>query len=719
MVVIFLAAQIHDVRAQPPGAPGIAHTWAPAWKQAIGAAYEPKGAASPVWFTVAQGILTEVFYPSVDRPQIGDLQFLVSDGVATFSEQKRDLISKVSYSDEGMGVVIEGEDKNGLYELRQEIVADPRSPVVRIHARIRLLRAAQVYILLKPAIDGRGSANYAEIPDGTTLTAFRKGGSAAALASSIPFETGSVGYVGTSDGWQDLSHNFRLTHREKQAGPGNVALTAQLDIGKRSVIEMDFALGFGSSVFEAQSVAKLALREPFARVRDAYEQGWKNYLEGLSTKSLSPESRKKLGRRRFLTESTFARRSLQIIKMHEDKSHRGAIVASLSSPAIPDGDRAPEDNTGGYHLVWPRDLYHAAMGLLAAGDIRTARSVAQYLASIQKPDGSWHQNTWVNGAPYWKGLQLDETAYPILLISKLSEIDSEFMLTSTYKSMVRKAAAFLVDNGPKTQQERWEEAGGYSPSTLAAEIAALREASRLLDDPSFERVGNTWESSLESWTLVPEGQHGKEYYLRISPSGRPDLNERYGIANGGGMAGSQEILDGGFLELVRLGVRTAIDPRIRFTLEALEKPSLKIASRWTRAIGQARLYGRYNRDGYGLNHKGGYWPILAGERGHYAIAASDSSRALAQLNLLEDTATSTGLIPEQWDIKTEGGKVVAQAPAGVACPLVWAHAEDIRLHWSLEEEKLFDTPVSAHAPSSIRKNLRRNGPATPPRRGIR
>lgn len=687
-IALILLQSISSVWAGPTGAPGIPHRWAPALKQAVGTAYEETGAQSPVWFTLAEGILTEVYYPNIDQAQVGDLQLLITDGNGFFSEQKRDSVSQVSFSEDGATVLVKGRDRSGLYSFEQEYITDAHSPVVRIKTTLQWNKPGmRVFVLFKPAIQNTGNQNlgYAG-PEGLIATkqpgikgynGTKQEPVFAALTASVPWTATSAGYVGFSDGWQDLSRNFRLTQQWKQAGPGNIALTGELQTPPGASFTFELALGFGSNRESALLFAKTAMGVAFNKARKAYDQGWENYIESL----LHSEASEK----RFMRESSFARRSAQIIKMHEDKRNRGAIIASMSKPAIPDGDRAM-DGTGGYHLVWPRDLYHAAMGLLAAGDLKTPVETLKYLKSTQNSDGSWYQNFWVNGTSYWTGLQLDEVAFPVLLAHQLSKRGIHKMTASDLE-MVHRAAQFILSHGPKSPQDRWEEIGGYIPSTLASEIAALRAASQMTHDSRYQQVAHEWQAQLETWTLVMNGPHGRNYYLRVSPHGDPDGREPIYIANGGGPAYANEILDGGFLELVRYGVRRADDANIVSTLKAYESPSAGIAEGNPNSDG-ALTYRRYNRDAYGHQRVGGFWPLLAGERGHYALAAGDFKRARAQLFMLESAALPSGVLPEQ----TVSGADRPPAGGGVATPLVWAHAEDLRLHRSLEEGVVFDAP---------------------------
>ena len=676
--------------AEPIGSPGIPHRWAPALKDAIGTSYEETTAQSPVWFTVAEGILSEVFYPTVDQAQIGDFQFLVTDGKNYFSGQQRDTIYKVDYLDEGMAVRITGQERGGRYSYEQTLITDPAAPVVRIkttlHWNVPKLR---VFLLFKPAINNTGSGNLASAsPDG--LFATRQAGSLrksqfpvqVALVASSRFLAESVGYAGFSDGWQDVSKNFKITEPSHEAGPGNVALTGELPVGAGTDYTYEVAIGFGQTRDEALTYAQTSLGTSFEHVQAGYESGWKGYLNSLQNSPLNQG-------KRFISESTFARRSAEIIKMHEDKRNPGALVASLSSPGIPDGVNAL-DGTGGYHLVWPRDLYHAAMGLLAAGDTRTPVSVLRYYLKTQKTDGSWPQNYWVDGSPYWLGLQMDEVSFPILLAAQLKKHGVHAPAKDELE-MIRRAAAFIMSHGPMTQEDRWEEIGGYVPSTLAAEIAALRTASMLTGDAGPAQTADHWQSLIERWTLVPNGVFGSNYYLRASPGGNPGNPEPINIANGGGPAYASDILDGGFLDLVRMGIRGPNDPRILSTLRIYEMPEIGIAKADSSGV---LTFKRYNRDAYGPSHQGGYWPLLAGERGHYAVAANQTETARAELFLVEKSAVESGLLPEQ-TLTPPPATGHADIDEGIACPLVWAHAEDILLHRSIEEGTVFDSPAAA------------------------
>ncbi len=660
--------------SEAPGKPGIPHRWGPALKEAIGTS---SSAHSPVWFTIAEGILTEVYYPTVDHPQVGDLQFIVTDGASFFSEQKRDTISQVSFHDEGMAVEVQGTQKDKRYSFVQTYVTDPEAAVVRVHTHfVPHQSGLRLFVLFKPALDNAGAG---DLGFANQQGLFASGKQAhTALVSSVPWRQNSVGYVGFSDGWQELARHFELAETYSQAGPGNIALAGEIKLPSARAgvaVDFDLALGFGATPGEAQVSAQTSLATPFSQIQGAYESGWKKYAASLSAKS------------------PVSRQSAQLIKMHEDKQYPGAIVASLSKPSLP-GPAGADDDSGGYHLVWPRDLYHAAMGLLAAGDAQTPQSVLRYYERTQKKDGSWNQNFWVTGEPYWTGLQMDEVAFPILLAAKLSD-NKSLSLKKKDISMVCNAARFLVNHGPTTGQDRWEEIGGFVPSTIAAEIAALRAADRMVAqqcaDVPMRATADLWASRLEEWMVVSNGPHGEGYYLRSSPGGHPNAREKVGLANGAGDAFADEILDGGFLDLVRLGVRGSTDSAITKTLEIYDRGAADISAP-VKGVTGGRIFRRYNRDAYGPKSVGGFWPLLAGERGHFSIATGDFKGAKTQLELLEASALSSGLIPEQ---VVSQSRTHVEVGGGVACPLVWAHAEQILLQRSIEEGVVFDSPRDA------------------------
>ena len=679
-----------SVQATPPGAPGTLQSWPPAQKEAIGGSYQEYSRdrpPSPVWFSVSEGILSETYYPQVDHPQSIDFQFLVTDGKGFFSEQKEDTIYAVTYENNGMTARITGQDIQGRYRYEQKIITDPRYSVIRIFYRLEWLDPStkpNVYVLFNPAIqnnaqDDRGYAHpYALIATDNTPSA-----PTIAIVPSQPFQQSSVGYVGCSDGWQDLTKNFKLTRNWHYADNGNIALIGKLqpsnisDPTRDYNQEFDIAFAFGKTADQAIHQADLSFSAPFDTVQNQYEETWKLFLSKLK----NPEDS-------FFKKNTLAQRSAQIIKLHEDKLHPGGMIASLSKPGIPYYLNAPAENKGGYHLVWPRDLYFSALALLAAGDEETPQATFQFLLQNQKEDGSWNQNFWLDGTSYWTARQMDETAFPILLAYQLQKRKIH-QLTEKEKEKIKLAAQFLIQYGPYTQQERWEENDGFSPHSIAAQIAALKAAYSLTGENSFIIKVMEWENNLERWTVTKTGPYGKDYYVRISPSGNPNGKEFIQISNGSELiVPVASVIDGGFIELVKLGIRNPFNYFIEQTLNAYDDPKNGVALNGIKELQGATAYHRYNYDRYGPSQVGGFWPILAAERGHLAIMRKNFSKAQNQLKMVERSALPTGLIPEQVILPPYPLRIGKAVPT----PLVWSHAEHLILLRSLQDQEYFGKP---------------------------
>ena len=150
------------------------------------------------------------------------------------------------------------------------------------------------------------------------------------------------------------------------------------------------------------------------------------------------------------------------------------------------------------------------------------------------------------------------------------------------------------------------------------------------------------------------------------------------------------------LALVRFGLRAPNDPRILDTVKVIDR-LLKID------LPNGPGWRRYNLDGYGEHEDGRpfngvgigrAWPLLAGERAHYALAAGRRAEAESLLATIEAQTSPGGLIPEQvWDGPPIPSRGLAPGePSGSAMPLVWAHAEYVKLVRSLADGAVFDMP---------------------------
>jgi glucoamylase len=682
------------------GKPGIEPRWARGNKDAVGTAYS---SSSRVWFTISAGILNEVYFPTIDQPQVRDSQFLITDGASFFHDERRHLDSSIrELSHHALGYEVTNVDRAGRYRIIKEIVADPHHACILIHTRLEakepLLRKLRLFSLLAPHLDvgGAGNSGYSIEVAGHQIQVAQKGEMCLAIAASIPFMRRSCGYVGSTDGWTDLADNLEMDWEFDSAEDGNIALTGELDL--RYGHEFTLGLAFGLGRHDAVTTLLQSLGVPFAEHRERFIEQWERVC-----KNVLPVKKRATGDGGRLYHTSHS-----LLLAHEDKTYPGAMIASLS---IPWGEARGDEDIGGYHLVWTRDMVNSATGLLAAGNTETPLRALIYLACSQLPDGEFHQNFWINGEPHWTGIQLDEVAFPIMLAWRLHEANA--LRDFDPYPMVLRAASYLVRQGPATPQERWEENSGYSPSTLASNIAALICAASFAkhrgdnDTACFlDQYADFLECHVDPWTVTTQGTLAPDiprHFIRIHPVDvtDPEPNED---ANSGTLIvrnrapgeryafPAKEIVDAGFLELVRYGIREPGDPLVEDSLRVLDS-LLKIETP------SGPCWRRYNHDGYGQRADGGpfegwgqgrAWPLLTGERGHYEFAAGRDISVY--LRALEAFANSTGLLPEQvWDEPDRPElHLFFGGPTGAATPLMWAHAEYIKLLRSASDGKVFD-----------------------------
>jgi len=684
-------------------------------KDAVVTAY---AASSRIWFTCSHGVLNEIYAPTIDHAQVRDMEFLITDGETFAHEEKRDLTTAFEYIDpESLGVRYVNSDPDGRYSVTKEIICDPHHGVVLTHVRLAghpdLVPRLKMYALLAPHLDGGGLGNSGQAVDltGQKVLMASKNEWSLLMAASCGFKRVSCGFVGASDGWQDVMRNFKMDWEFGSATDGNIALMGEVDLdcgakyggyagsgdsSERAVREFTLAIGIGEGCHTAAQKTMGALSTPFAEQRQRFIDQWRRAAnpEWLAAKAQDG--------------GKLMRVSHNVLLAHEDKTYSGAFVASAS---IPWGQAKSDDDLGGYHLVWTRDMVQTATALLACGRAETARRALVYLACTQHPDGGFAQNFWIDGTPYWSGIQLDEVAFPLILAWRLWKANGLGELQIF--PFVERAAGFLVRHAPITFQERWEENPGYAPSTLAAAIGGLicaAEIAHAHDSAELavflEEYADWIEGHLEDWTVTNNGvlhPEVKRHYMRIRP---PECGEAYAYESCGKEMiiiqnrppgtryefEAREVIDGGFLELVRYGVRRADD--------ALIVDSLKVVDAvLKREMPQGPAWLRYNWDGYGDRPDGGAftgwgqgrpWPLLTGERAHYELAAGNG--VIPLIAAYEKFAAGGQMMPEQvWDEDDipERGLRKGQ-PGGSAMPLVWAHAEYLKLLRSAVDGKVFD-----------------------------
>jgi glucoamylase len=688
-----------------PGWPGIPPRWTSSAKTGVGTALNPN---SRLWFTISHGIVNEVYYPRVDQACTRDLGLIVTDGREFFSEEKRHTLHQGEFLASGVPAYhLTNTCVEGLYRIEKEILTDPRRVVLLQQTQFVPLRGGleeyRLYVLLAPHLGNRGSGNTAWVGHykGFPMLFAERDGIALALACSTSWLKRSVGFVGTSDGWQDLLKHKQMAWAYTRAEKGNVALTGEVNLRVDQGRFM-LALGFGRNSAEAGHRALASLWDDFETTREEYVREWEAWQS-----VLYPMEEGGKGRQGPYRAST------AVLRTHEAERFPGGIIASLS---IPWGFAKGDDNLGGYHLVWPRDLVETAAGLLAAGAKEDVRRVVHYLRTTQESDGNWPQNMWLDGTPYWSGVQMDETAFPILLVD-LGQREGALEAGDMTRlwPMVRRAAGFLVRNGPVTQEDRWEEDPGYSAFTLAVEVAALLAAADLAEQNQEPRTAvylretaDAWNASIERWTYATgttlTQQLGVEgYYVRIAPPEVAEAASPIGgfvpIKNrppGRSTEPADHIVSPDALALVRFGLRAPDDPRIVNTVRAIDA-LLKVETPY------GPVWHRYNNDGYGEHEDGTpfdgsgvgrAWPLLTGERAHYELAAGRLNEAERLLHTMEAFANEGGMIPEQvWDSRDIPDRgLFFGRPSGSAMPLVWAHAEYVKLCRSLHEGRVFDMP---------------------------
>lgn len=696
-----------------PGGPGIEPRWTRGAKTAVGTAYS---SSSRVWYTLDHGAITEVYYPTIDSPQIRDLQFLLTDGETFFHDERRHVIGTIDCIEgAALGFDVTNRDREGRYAIHKTILGDPHQNCLLVRTRLEtsneLLKRLRMYVLCAPHLELGGWGNSGEVlrKQGRTLLAAHKGQTWLVIGASIPFTECSCGYVGVNDGWNDLARNFHLDWHYESAPDGNIALTGALDLSHGA--EFTLALAFGITEHDAISTLAQSLSIPFEEKRATFLRQWERTSRRYSGAAAA-------------NDSTLFERSINVLLAHEDKSYPGAMIASLS---IPWGDEKGDEELGGYHLVWTRDLVKSVSGLLAVNDVGTPLRALIYLAVSQREDGGFAQSFWLDGRPYARNVQLDEVAFPVLLAWRLWK--ERALGDFSPFEMVRSACGFLIREGPVTAQERWEEMGGYSPSTLAVHIAALICAADLFADRGDEATAgfvrdyaDFLESHIERWTVTTRGTLVPgitRHYIRLNPG---DIHHCVDedpncatllLPNQGPGAPAEfpacEIVDAGFLELVRYGIRSPHDPVIEDSIRVVDAV-LKVDTP------AGPCWHRYNHDGYGERADGmsyaGWgtgraWPLLTGERGHYEVAAGRD--AAPYLRALERFAHGIGLIPEQiWDAPDLPSRHFRfGGPTNAAVPLVWAHSEYVKLHRSAADGRVFDMVDAARDRYVARTEKRR------------
>src|SRR6266480_3164601 len=624
-----------------------------------------RNTSSQVWFTVANGVLSDVYYPTIDNTNVETLQYIVTDG-STFTDlQTRDTtytVKLLSNNSQALDCEVTTTAKSGKYRIITDYLTDTSQNTLVMKVQfiplIGNLSNYKLYVRYDPSINGNGGGGSGNGGGDTGTIDTSTGHNVpiafdtntksqavnrtyavpvySALDASTPFTQVSNGFAGAaSDGLVQLDASHALTATYTDANDGNLVQTAQANISKGGMFTL--ALGFGASQAASVSATKASLATQFSQLQKSYESGWDAYDNGLIAPPTNFKGAPGSQWHQLVAEYYL---SANVVKASEDKTFPGAIVASLASPwgqAISAGD---PNNTffGSYREVFARDLYEAWTGLLLDGDLATARAAVNFLFNNQQlPDGSMPRNSLLNGkaAPDSFGTQLDEVSYPIIMAYQLNMTDADL-----YQNHIKTAANFVISHGPSFGPERWEEQGGYSPSTISAEIAGLVAAADIAkanvnNDPQSAQVwlgvADDWQRSLEGWTVTTNGPLSKTpYFIRLSKTGDPNAAISYNLGNGGPTLDQRSVIDAGFLELVRLGLKPFNDTAVTESLPVVDttiKTDTSSGAGWH----------RYNGDGYGDGASDGHpwaptgkgtghlWPLLTEERGEYDVSSGQTS----------------------------------------------------------------------------------------------
>jgi glucan 1,4-alpha-glucosidase len=717
-------------------------------KDCIGTA---RNTTSKVWFTVANGVLSDVYSPTIDNTNLETLQYVVTDGQTFTDVQTRDTTYTVRSTDpSSMACQVTSTAKSGKYALVTDYITDPDRDSVVMETRLRALqgkvRDYQVYVRYDATINGNGGggsvnggADSATVDSATTaLVSYDTNTKSqavnrdyavplfGALQADRPFLAADSGFASQpSDGLVQLDASHRLTTTNQQALNGNVVQTALIDTSRGG--RFTLALGFGQTQQSAVQASGDSAHTAFAATYQRYVKTWRDYDRGLKPPP-GGANQKSIADAYWL--------SANVVKASEDKTFPGAISASVTSPwgqAVSAGD-APGGLPvyfGSYREVFSRDLYEAFTGLLVDGDIATAQAATRFLFERQQlQSGQLPRNSLLNGkaAPDTGGDQLDESSYPILMALQ-SGLDRDAAL---YRDHIKKAADFVVARGPSFGVERWEEQSGYSPSTIAAEIAGLVAAGQIADENGdqvsgriYRATADHFQRNVKAWTVTTNGPYGGgRYFIRVSKTGDPNAAIGYNLGNGSVTADQRSVVDAGFLELTRLGELPAADPDVKASLAVVDSV---IAASTPSGTGFYR-YGvstHGTEDGYGDcfvpdptncspsgqpwptgNVGSGHpWPLLSNERGEQELQSGNTAAAAGFLSSMMAFAGGVGLVPEQdWedpnlpaspfgsDPTTASIGFIQGKPAGSADPLTWAQAVEARLILDLGAGRVLEQP---------------------------
>ncbi len=676
---------------QAASSAGITPNWSSAKKKQVGTSYNKQ---SLVWFTSADGILTESYYPTIDAAQLKDSQILVSDEKGFFADEKYGTSHQVIINHPSLTTHTNSHSK---FHISHTYYAHSDKNVIIDEVEVVALEdGLSFYLLTNPALNNTGY--YDNGYSSEKGFDFWENETNLYVKVSAGLSAHNIGYVGINDGHLDLRSDYVLNETTNYLENGNIAGTGKIDIPNKAG-SYKFYITYAFENNETFSEAELAAQ------KNSYTTGWDNYLGSIDRPYFKNTAEKNL-----------YERSLYTLKVHEDKLNPGAMIASLSKPWGEELFEYPGVFTGGYHLVWPRDHYHVSLALLKSGDFETPLAALGFLKRIQYKEGQWNfnhervipkrgafpQNAWTNLKEYWGGLQIDQVGYPIHLyyqVYQKADNETRAYMEKEFGEMIHLASEFIFNYGPWSAQERWEENFGISPSSFSVATSALMLATRISGNEKYEVKAKGWltkpHDNIHTWTFTENGQYGDgKYYVRVAgcdsylANWNPNNGAWCTVANSGQRVPMVAMLDQGFMKLALLGLVPAGDSRIETSLNKVNQNI-----RHTFKSGYHGWY-RYSYDAYGEEKRGRLWPLLSGEHGRYAIEKYRAGKstwdvAKDKVNHILDSyqffANEGLMIPEQvFENSGEG--------TGAATPLAWSHAEFVKLMWSRNERKNVENP---------------------------
>jgi glucoamylase len=680
--------------ATAPGEPGST----PYWNEdgQVQGFADSLGSDSKVWYTLGDGELENAFYPETDTPDTYGLQYAVTNGSSFTDLETTGTTHSISLAD-STSLVWQQVSTASDFTITKTYIADPSRSVILVQTTFDNTSSTPLYLYADyhPYLDNDGDGNTGGTDSTSGDLEAVNGDVATALTSSLGFSETSTGYVGeSSDGETMLEDDYDLPDTYSSATTaGHIDQVGEIPVASSGSTTFTLALAFDSTESAAITDAADSLATGFSSLESSFESGWHSWIDGLNAPPASVTGSTSLETQYYV--------SLMEVKADEDKTYVGAFIAA---PTVPWGASVAADTgTGdsgqhGYHVVWTRDEYEMASTLLAAGDSTDALAALNYIFSYEEESsGAVKQNTWLNGTTVFGSLQMDEVADPIILAWQLGATGS------TDWSYVEDLANYLVANGPYTPEERWEENSGYSPATIAAEIAGLICAASIAVDNGDTSLAATYQSTAQSWAsevddlmYTTTGPYGSgSYFLRITPDGEPNAGTDISIANGGGTYDDRDIVDPSFLELVRLGVKSPTATDITNTIAVVD-------DELEYTVNGYDYWHRYSHDGYGETSTGAdytgegvgnVWPVLSGERGEYDVADGNTAGATDMLDSMAAAANSGHQISEQiWDGTSGENGFTDGQPDNSSDPLMWAMAQFVRLAIDISAGKDVDTP---------------------------